>query len=265
MLACLDRGSRTLLAVQAADRFGDQRPPRRPGGDRPRLRDQGPGGGEVGRRRLERARRHPGDRRRPRLDRLRPARRDRRRRPRDRHRRGPRRWRRARATRWSSTAASTGRCAELGRVSRSRWRSPAPCRRCCLRGPERVVIGAVSSARDVPDVVEADDALVGHAVVGAEPDLGRDAAAWTGVDGVDGHARQDRDRLGAASGPDRATAILGSSTQRVNGLAGPVARVSAAEAEPRDPVIGMLHQQPRRSRAAPGAGFVEGLAALDSR
>ena len=90
MLACLDRGSRTLLAVQAADRFGvsvlheGQEPIARSFATKAPVAEKWAG------RRLERARRRPGDRRRPGLDRLRPARRARRRRPRDRHRRGQR-------------------------------------------------------------------------------------------------------------------------------------------------------------------------------
>ena len=90
MLACLDRGSRTLLAVQAANRFGvsvlhaGQEEIARAFATKAPVADKWQGV------ELERPRRDPGDRRRPGLGRLRAARRDRRRRPRDRHRRGPR-------------------------------------------------------------------------------------------------------------------------------------------------------------------------------
>ena len=146
MLACLDRGSRTLLAVQAADRFSvsvlhdGQEPVARS------FATKAPPAEKWAGRRLERARRPPRDRRRPALGRLRPPGRDRRRRPRDPHRRGHRPGDRDAAPRWSSTAA-TYRPLAVGtapawRGAPGRHRSATPAvwqtaSTCCRRGRAR--------------------------------------------------------------------------------------------------------------------------------
>ena len=57
MLACLDLGSRTLVAVEHARSVRDQRARRRPGRRGPAVQHQGPPSREVGRGRVDRARR----------------------------------------------------------------------------------------------------------------------------------------------------------------------------------------------------------------
>ena len=89
MLACLDRGSRTLLRRPGGGPVRGQRPRRRARRtSRARFSSKAPVADKWDGDRVERAGRPPGARRGAGLGRLRAARRDRRRRPRDRHRRG---------------------------------------------------------------------------------------------------------------------------------------------------------------------------------
>ncbi len=116
MLACLDLGSRTLVAVEHARRFGINVLGRRPGGARAAVQHQGPPSAEVGGRPMDRASRDAEDRWSAGLARLRASGRARRWRPRDRNRAGARARGGRRSRRSSSTRASTGRCSGTERV-----------------------------------------------------------------------------------------------------------------------------------------------------
>ena len=164
MLACLDRGSRTLLAVQAADRFGvsvlhdGQEAIARAFATKAPVAEKWAGVAWSERDGL------------PAIDdalalgRLRPARRDRRRRPRDRHRRGPR------------PGAARGRPAGLPRrrVPAAGLSASAQPRRAVADGLDVVAVGVEDEGAVVVRVV--DRARAGGAVVAAAP--AARAAAW---------------------------------------------------------------------------------------